>query len=66
MGMIHSKTVVYWYGLTTDETDAFDYGEFENFINDKVFDGKSLAEIWKDVDIIEIDGYNPIEKNEKM
>lgn len=62
MGKIHSKTDVYWYGLTADGTNAFEYEEFENFATNKVFDGKSLVEVWEDVEILEIDGCDPMER----
>ena len=33
---------VYWFGLTSDGKNAFDYATFEDFSTAKVFDGKSL------------------------
>ena len=58
MGKLHRKKIghdVYWFGLTSDGKNAFDYPTFEEFSNAKVFDGKSLVEIWDTVTVEEID-----------
>ena len=52
---------VYWFGLTPDGKYAFDYPKFEEFCSAKVFDGKSLFEIWYDITVLEINGCDPIE-----
>ena len=46
--MIDKETnqVVYWFGLTEDGSQAYDYDSFDKFSNAKVFNGKSLNEIW--------------------
>lgn len=49
----------YWYGLVSDGSEAYDYNNFQNFSNAPVFNGKSLKEIWKKVEIISIDGCDP-------
>ena len=53
---------VYWFGLTADGKNAFDYPSFEEFSTAKVFDGKSLSEIWNTVTVEEIDGCEPMER----
>ncbi len=53
---------IYWFGLTADGKNAFDYPTFEEFSNAKVFDGKSLVEIWDTVTVEEIDGCEPMER----
>lgn len=65
MGKLHDKKIgqdIYWFGLTADGKNAFDYPTFEEFSNAKVFDGKSLVEIWDTVTIEEIDGCDPTER----
>lgn len=51
----------YWYGLTRDGKNAFEYPTFEEFSSAEVFDGKTLAEIWDDVTLLEINGCDPTE-----
>ncbi len=55
--MIDKETnkVVYWFGLTEDGLQAYDYDSFDKFSNAKVFNGKSLNEIWNTVSMISID-----------
>ena len=52
---------IYWYGLTTDGKNAYDYPNFDDFCTAKVFDGKSLFELWDNLDIKEINGCDPME-----
>ena len=58
------NTNEYWYGLTSDGSNAYDYDNFDTFINSEVFEGRSLREIWDDVNIIEIDGCDPEDRIE--
>ena len=55
--MIDSGTQkeLYWYGLTSDGMEAYDYYSIEHFINAKVFNGKSIKEIWELISIISVD-----------
>ena len=55
--MLDRKTnkVIYWFGLTEDGSQAYDFDSFEEFVNAKVFYGKSLKEIWNSVSLISID-----------
>ena len=65
MGKLHRKKIghdVYWFGLTSDGKNAFDYPTFEEFSRAKVFDGKSLIDIWHTVTVEEIDGCDPTER----
>ena len=65
MGKLFDKEIqsdVYWFGLTSDGKNAFDYPTFEEFSNAKVFDGKSLFEVWDTVTVEEIDGCEPMER----
>ena len=65
MGKIHDIEIgrdTYWFGLTADGKNAFDYATFEEFSNAKVFDGKSLFEIWDSVTVEEIDSCEPMER----
>ncbi len=55
--MLNSKREksIYWFGLTEDGSQAYDYESFEQFSNAKVFYGKSIKEIWDLVTILSID-----------
>ena len=57
-----SKADSYWFGLTEDGDNAFEYCTFEEFVFAKVFDGRSLFDIWDEVTISEIDGCDPEEQ----
>lgn len=50
---------LYWYGLTPDGTEAYDYDNFAEFCAAPVFDGKSLKTVWDKVIILSIDGCDP-------
>lgn len=51
----------YWFGLTPDNTEAYDFSSFDKMVNAPVFEGKSLKEIWNEVDILSFDGCSPEE-----
>lgn len=50
-----ANRVIYWFGLTEDGSQAYDYDSFNEFVNAKVFYGKSLKEIWHLVSLVSID-----------
>ena len=50
---------IYWYGLVPDGSEAYDYDNFRDFSSASVFRGKSLKEIWENVEILSIDGCDP-------
>ncbi len=54
-----TKKDVYWFGLTADGNNAFDYPTFEEFASAKVFDGASLSQIWSKVTVLTVDGCDP-------
>lgn len=54
-----TKQDVFWYGLTPDGKNAYDYPTFEEFASADIFDGKALKEIWDNIEIEEIDGCAP-------
>ena len=54
-----AKKDVYWFGLTADGSNAFDYPTFEEFASAKVFDGVSLSQIWEEVTVLTVDGCDP-------
>ncbi len=54
-----TKNDVFWYGLTDDGKNAYDYSTFEEFTSAKVFDGKSLLDIWDNVTIKSVNGCDP-------
>ncbi len=47
--------VIYWFGLTEDGSQAYDFESFEQFLNAKVFHAKNIKEIWDLVTIRSID-----------
>lgn len=50
---------LYWYGLTDDGSEGYDYYNFEDFSSAPAFDGKSLKELWDDIEILYINGCDP-------
>jgi NAD(P)-dependent dehydrogenase (short-subunit alcohol dehydrogenase family) len=54
-----TKKDVYWFGLTADGNNAFNYPTFEEFVSAKVFDGASLSQIWEEVTVLTVDGCDP-------
>ena len=61
--LIDKKTVqhVYWFGLTSDGKQAYDFDSFEAFINAKIFRGKNIKEMWDSISIYSLDGC-PVEE----
>ena len=53
---------IYWYGLTADGTNAYDYVSFHDMATAPVFDGRSLIDVWDQIVIEEIDDCDPIER----
>lgn len=69
MGKKYCKDVagdIYWFGLTPDGINAYEYTSFEDFSNEPVFNGKSLLEIWNEVQILTIDGDNPCRRFDEI
>lgn len=65
MGKTYDEEIAketYWFGLTEDGLNAYDYISFEKMSQATVFDGKSLRDVWNDVEIISIDGCEPEER----
>ena len=56
------KRAVYWYGLTPDGENAYDFPSFEEMAAAPVFDGLSLREIWDGVELLTIDACDPMER----
>lgn len=53
---------IYWYGLTPDGQNAFDYPVFSDMADAPVFDGRSLRQVWNRVVVEEIDGCDPAQR----
>ena len=53
---------VYWFGLTPDGLQAYDFETLEIFLNAEVFEGQSLGEKWELVNVYSIDGCNVKER----
>ena len=47
---------VYWVGLVTDVSQAYDYDKLEDLLNAKVFCGKSLCKIIDEITWFLLDG----------
>ena len=64
MGKLYSKEAkadVFWYGLTRDGKNAYDFSTFEEFCFAEIFDEKSLVAIWDNITIIDINSCDPDE-----
>jgi hypothetical protein len=52
----NSRKAVYWYGLVPDGSQAYEYTELEDFIDAKVFNGKSMRDVFEKVTWYSLDG----------
>ena len=59
---VDKEKELYWYGLVLDCSESYDYDSFQDFSSAPVFNGKSLKEIWKKVEILSIDGCVPADR----
>ena len=59
---VDKEKELYWYGLVPDCSEAYDYDNFEEFSSAPVFEGKSLKQIWKKVQVLSIDSCDPQER----
>lgn len=48
------EKAIYWFGLTEDGSQAYNFDSFKQFSSAKVFYGKSMKEIWVFVTILSI------------
>ncbi len=55
------KREIFWFGLKVDGSEAYDFESFDIFSSAQVFNGKSLKEIWSDIELLSIDGCEPEE-----
>ena len=49
MGCFSDGDTPYWFGLTPDGKQAYDYATADELLSAKVFNGKSMAELWDKV-----------------
>lgn len=49
----------YWYGLVHDGTQAYEYATAQELVDSKVFNGRSLREIWSKVRFYSIGSIDP-------
>lgn len=47
---------VYWFGLVEDGSQGYEYDTLDDIINAKVFNGKSLSEIFDEITWNTLDG----------
>ncbi len=52
---------VYWYGLVSDGSQAYEYAKLEDILNAKVFNDKSLCDVIEKITWFSLDG-NSIEE----
>jgi hypothetical protein len=48
---ISNRKSTYWFGLTQDGANAYNFNKLADFKSAKVFDGKSLEVIWSELEI---------------
>lgn len=51
----------YWFGITPDGNNAYEYNTADEILNAKVFDGKSMYELWDKVYFYSINGVDTLE-----
>ena len=56
---VDKEKELFWYGLVPDCTEAYDYDNYQDFSSAPVFNGKSLENVWRRVEILSIDGCDP-------
>ena len=60
MGAMNKNGVTqYWFGLTKDGKEAYKFNDFDEMASSPVFDGKTLKEIWGDVNILSVNSCDP-------
>ena len=60
MGAINKNgNIEFWFGLTQDRKEAYDYTSFEEMISSPVFMGKTLKEVWENIDILSVNSCEP-------
>ena len=47
---------VYWYGLTPDGSQSYDFDSLHDFVSAPIFHDKSIKERWDSITLIAIDG----------
>ncbi len=55
------KRETFWFGLKEDGSEVYNFESFNIFSSAQVFNGKSLKEIWSDIEFLSIDGCEPEE-----
>lgn len=56
MGFNKDFSEPYWYGLTSDGKNGYDFKTAEEMFNAKVFDGRSIKDLWHDIYFTSING----------
>ncbi len=51
----------YWFGITPDGNNAYEYNTADEILNAKVFDGKSMYELWDKVYFYSLNGVDALE-----
>jgi hypothetical protein len=60
LGKLSDKTKgnieIYWYGLVSDGSQAFEYTELKDILNANVFYSKSICDVIENIDWYSLDG----------
>ena len=62
MGKTYDEKELYWFGLSPDGSEAYEYDNFWEFSYALVFEQKSLKDMWEKIEILSIDGCDPKER----
>lgn len=57
----NKKKECYWFGLLPDDSQGYDFDNFLDFSNAPVFGGRSLKDIWDQIELLSINGCDPEE-----
>lgn len=55
-GRDNSSKEIYWYGLVSDNSQAYEYDELKNILGAKVINGKSICDVIERVNWYSLDG----------
>jgi hypothetical protein len=53
---------LYWFGLTRDGSQAYNYDNLDDLLNAQVFEGMSLKQLWSKVTLFSIDTSDVMER----
>ena len=51
-----TNSIIYWYGLVKDGSQAYDFPTMNEFVDAKIFQDRSLKDIWELISIYSFNG----------